>query len=294
MAAAKYVLEAVVGTGTFGDVYRAYSKTSPAQILAIKRFKHVNGMGIDCTSIREVSNLKALQHPNIVKIIEAFFDANDDMMLVMEMCEQSLFHYMLSFQKEKGTAIPRSEGLLFFKQLCTGLHWIHAHKFMHRDIKPSNLLINAADKTLKICDFGLSRYIAYDELPLTKEVMSRWYRAPEVLLGVAYAFSADIWSAGCVLAEIQLSYAPFQSETDIGVLRKILEFHPPTKTERDFMGSVSTVVTDHLFESSTARGGTHPCNDEQLIFSAMAYNPTERLDAKKLSRVAAQLLNLVM
>lgn len=290
--ASDYVLEAVVGSGTFGDVYRAHSKTSPAQILAIKRFKNVYGMGIDSTSIREVSNLRALQHPNIVKIIEASFDANNDMLLVMEMCDQSLFHYMLSFRSKNGTAIPRSEALLFFKQLCTGLHWIHAHKFMHRDIKPSNLLVND-DKTLKICDFGLSRYIAYEQLPLTKEVMSRWYRAPEVLLGVTYAFSADIWSAGCVLAEIQLSYAPFQSETDIGVLKKIFEFRPPTEREFDLMRSASTVVADHLRNSSTARGGTHACADQQLIFSAMAYNPTERLDAKKLSRVAAQLLKLI-
>ena len=211
-----------------------------------------------------MSNLKALQHPNIVKIIEAFFDANDDMMLVMEMCEQSLFHYMLSFQKEKGSAIPRNEGLLFFKQLCTGLHWIHAHKFMHRDIKPSNLLVNAADKTLKICDFGLSRTSHTTNSADQRGNVSMVPRARNTVGRRVRVFRRHM--VGWVRPRNPAVIRAVLSETDIGVLRKILGSTRRPKRSCGLYGFRLDRRDGSSFRVFSTRGDAHPATMSSSSF----------------------------
>lgn len=114
-------------------------------------------------------------------------------------------------------------------QLMKGLKFMHSAEVIHRDLKPSNLLLNS-DCHLRICDFGLARSLAVDktdtkDVVLTQQVATRWYRAPEVLLGSNfYDKSADIWSVGCILAEVLIGKPIFPGNSTLNQLQKILSF----------------------------------------------------------------------
>eukprot|EP00919_Chromeraceae_sp_WS-2016_P072317 GHVR01171091.1.p1 GENE.GHVR01171091.1~~GHVR01171091.1.p1 ORF type:complete len:155 (+),score=1.16 GHVR01171091.1:706-1170(+) len=120
-------------------------------------------------------------------------------------------------------------------QLCKGIKYLHSAEVIHRDLKPSNLLLNS-DCKMKICDFGLARSLTADNVSpdviLTEEVATRWYRAPEVLLGSQkYDKSADIWSIGCILAEIILGKPIFPGNSTLNQLERILSFTGKPKKE---------------------------------------------------------------
>ena len=93
----------------------------------------------------------------------------------------------------------------FIYQLCQAIHWCHSHDIIHRDIKPENLLVNTKNNSLKLCDFGFARSIGQAE-NLTDYVATRWYRAPELLLGSTnYGFGVDMWAIGCIMGNIFMS-----------------------------------------------------------------------------------------
>jgi mitogen-activated protein kinase 15 len=113
-------------------------------------------------------------------------------------------------------------------QIAKGIKFLHSAEIIHRDLKPSNLLLNS-DCTMKICDFGLARSLVADkysqDIILTEEVATRWYRAPEVLLGSqTYGKSADIWSIGCILAEILIGKPLFPGTSTLNQLERIISF----------------------------------------------------------------------
>ena len=112
-------------------------------------------------------------------------------------------------------------------QIVLGLHYLHSCKLIHRDLKPSNILINS-DCSIKICDFGLVRYLQNSIIEtntLTEGVATRWYRAPEVLLGSnSYDYKADMWSLGCILAEILIKNPLFPGNCTTNQLERILQF----------------------------------------------------------------------
>lgn len=113
-------------------------------------------------------------------------------------------------------------------QIVKGIKFLHSAQIIHRDLKPSNVLLNS-DCHLKICDFGLARSLIADkegsDMILTEEVATRWYRAPEVLLGSqTYEKSADIWSIGCILGEVLLGKPMFPGNSTLNQLERIISF----------------------------------------------------------------------
>ena len=166
-----------IGEGTYGVVHKAKDRTS-GEIIALKRILlEAEDEGIPSTAIREISLLKELQHPNIVRLYDVVHTERK-LTLVFEYLDQDLKKYL--DQCEGGIEPPYLQS--FLKQLIRGVEFCHHHRVLHRDLKPQNLLINREGE-LKLADFGLARAFGIPVRNYTHEVVTLWYRAPDVLLG---------------------------------------------------------------------------------------------------------------
>jgi cyclin-dependent kinase len=186
-----------IGEGTYGIVYKAKDRVSET-IIALKRIRlEAEDEGIPSTAIREISLLKELRHPNIVRLYDVVHTERK-LTLVFEYLDQDLKKYLDVCEGGLDSTIARS----FLFQLLTGVAYCHHHRVLHRDLKPQNLLINREGE-LKLADFGLARAFGIPVRSYTHEVVTLWYRAPDVLLGSRkYSTPVDIWSIGCIFAEM--------------------------------------------------------------------------------------------
>jgi cyclin-dependent kinase len=186
-----------LGEGTYGVVYKARDKTTK-ELYALKKIRlESEDEGIPSTAIREIALLKELQHPNVVRIHDVIH-TNRKLILVFEFVDQDLKKFMTSCDKILDMRIIKS--LMY--QLCRGIAHCHKMKVLHRDLKPQNLLVSK-EGVLKLADFGLARAFGIPVKNYTNEVVTLWYRAPDILLGSKnYNTSIDMWSIGCIFAEL--------------------------------------------------------------------------------------------
>jgi len=186
-----------IGEGTYGVVYKAKDRIT-AEVIALKKIRlEVEDEGIPSTAIREISLLKELQHPNIVRLYDVVH-TEKKLTLVFEYLDQDLKKYLDVCEGGLESTILKS----FLYQLICGVMYCHHHRVLHRDLKPQNLLINREGE-LKLADFGLARAFGIPVRSYTHEVVTLWYRAPDVLLGSKrYSTPVDIWSIGCIFAEM--------------------------------------------------------------------------------------------
>ena len=215
----KYIRTTKLGEGTYGVVYRAKDQKGQ-EIYALKKIRlQAEEEGIPSTAIREISLLKELNHINIVKLYEVLHSPKK-LTLVFEYVEQDL-KKILDMAKGKGLDIKFTKNLLY--QLLRGVDHIHKYKVLHRDLKPQNLLINK-DNILKIADFGLARGYGIPVKNYTHEVVTLWYRPPDVLLGnKTYGTTVDMWSIGCIFAEMASGKPLFTGNSEVDQLKKIFE-----------------------------------------------------------------------
>jgi len=209
-----------VGEGTYGVVYKARD-TGTNQIVALKKIRlEAEDEGVPSTAIREISLLKELKDDNIVRLLD-IVHADQKLYLVFEFLDVDLKRYMEN-GNANGDPIPLHMVKKFTYQLNSGLLYCHAHRILHRDLKPQNLLIDSQDN-LKLADFGLARAFGIPMRTYTHEVVTLWYRAPEVLLGSRhYSTSIDMWSVGCIFAEMVMQGAPlFPGDSEIDQIFKI-------------------------------------------------------------------------
>merc|ERR1719410_1273974 len=161
--------------------------------------------GVPSTALREIALLKELSHPNVVELLEVCCSFKK-MVLAFEFVENDLKKYMRSRGRHLEPGVIKS--LCF--QLCRGVEFCHANRVLHRDLKPQNLLIDSQLR-LKIADFGLARAYTLPIPKYTHEVVTVWYRPPEILLGSSYySVPVDLWSTGCIVAEMATIYKIFQ------------------------------------------------------------------------------------
>lgn len=214
MESSRYIDRVKLGEGTYGEVYRAVDSETH-QNVALKIMKsNQEDEGISPFSFREVSTLRSISHPNIISLLDVIAKPKT-LMLVFEYVPVDLMKY-LHFQ-----AMHMDLLRSYAFQLIAGVYYLHTHQIIHRDIKPANLLLNK-DGMLKICDFGLARNFSVPMRQYSPGVVTLWYRAPELLFEPkCYDISIDIWSVGCVIAEMVLRRPLFKGDSDIDLIHKI-------------------------------------------------------------------------
>ena len=214
-----------LGSGAYGTVYKALMKKNQ-KIVAVKRIKiNLDTEGIPSSALREISILRNLHHENIEKILD-IITTDTKLYMVLEFIEFDLQSFFEKLSQEPKITNYSHEELIkiILKQILKGVEYLHSKKIIHRDLKPQNVLINK-DLTIKLADFGLSRKLSFEKRPYTQEVLSLWYRAPELLLGSnIYNEAIDIWSIGCIFGFLILKNTLFEGENEIDQLNKIMKF----------------------------------------------------------------------
>ncbi|CAF1083467.1 unnamed protein product [Adineta steineri] len=212
----------VIGNGSFGVVYQARVVHSNEQVaikkvLQDKRFKN-----------RELQIMRRLDHQNIVQLKYFFFSSGDKqkeevfLNLVLEFIPETVYRVARHYTKQKQT-IPILYVKLYMYQLFRALAYIHSFGICHRDIKPQNLLLDPESSILKLCDFGSAKQLIKGE-PNVSYICSRYYRAPELIFGaIDYTCYIDVWSSGCVFAELLLGQPIFPGESGVDQLVEIIK-----------------------------------------------------------------------
>lgn len=213
--AGKFAKIEKLGEGTYGVVYKAKDR-STGQIYALKRMNIPNEEeGVPATTIREVALQKQLVHKNVVRLHDVLFAA-PKLTLVFEFCEYDLKKYM-----DEVKSLPPDVIQSFLYQLLTGLESMHNQGIVHRDLKPQNLMVTK-DLILKIGDFGLARVEGIPVKKYSHDAVTLWYRSPDAILGSAnYGFPVDIWSVGCIFAEMATMKPLFNGRSDPEQLTKM-------------------------------------------------------------------------
>ena len=254
----------MIGQGAYGIVYKGRKEDTGA-IVAIKRIPFADSTpegGVPCNVIREISLLRELDHPNVVraggpfrivwipyychqltsptstccatsiisnqvKLFDIIQAHPGGLYLVFEYVAHDLKTYMDQFQTSddisERVGLPLPTVRSFLKQIIAGVGCCHTYRVLHRDLKPHNLLISGDGKHVKLADFGLARLSAIPNGPYTFEVVTLWYRAPELLLGAnRYSTSVDVWSIGCIFAEMASGMPLFPGRSDMYVFRVLL------------------------------------------------------------------------
>ena len=216
-----------IGHGSFGKVYKSIYQTKDGNIIdvAVKKINIRNSEAFPLSAIREITILKNYHHPNIVKFIDTFIEKpkqnkRGNVSLVYEYAQ----HDLGSLIKENiDFDLNCIKSIMF--QLLNGVKYIHDNFILHRDIKPANILITNKGE-VKLADFGLSRF--YEKRKnrwkaYTNSVETLWYRAPELLLSECYyKTSVDMWSVGCVMAELFIKQPIFKEQNIFNQIKKIL------------------------------------------------------------------------
>ncbi|KAG7667551.1 hypothetical protein KSW81_001246 [Nannochloris sp. 'desiccata'] len=222
----------LAGEGSYSMVFRALNNLDGKQVTLKKLRMDSSADGLSPTAVREISLLKELSScPHVVKILDVMYDrtcssnpsARPRVWLVLEHLDMDLAEYVKRSPSPLEGAFIRSA----MHQLLLALEAVHAHRVIHRDVKPQNILIDREKQEIKLADFGLSRTCLpapCGSRAMTQEVVTLLYRAPEVLLGCnTYSFPIDMWSAGCVLAELVIGNPLFKGDSEICQLYEIFQ-----------------------------------------------------------------------
>ncbi|NWU98726.1 CDKL2 protein, partial [Upupa epops] len=212
----KYQVLGLVGEGSYGVVSKCRNKEN-GQIVAVKKFlESEEDVAVRNIAVREVKLLKQLRHENLVNLLEVY-KKKKRWYLVFEFVDHTLLDDLKAFPN--GLDYSRVRKYLF--QIMRGIAFCHSHNIIHRDIKPENILISQSG-VVKLCDFGFARTLAASEEAYTDYVATRWYRAPELLVGdLKYGKAVDVWAVGTLITEMLMGEPLFPGDSDIDQLYHI-------------------------------------------------------------------------
>eukprot|EP00658_Telonema_sp_P-2_P053471 TRINITY_DN4201_c0_g1_i2.p1 TRINITY_DN4201_c0_g1~~TRINITY_DN4201_c0_g1_i2.p1 ORF type:complete len:311 (+),score=40.89 TRINITY_DN4201_c0_g1_i2:164-1096(+) len=211
-----------IGEGTYGTVYKGLDKKTGA-VVALKRIRMDLDAdnGVPSSAVREIAVMKRLNHEHVLRILDVYTPSETrGLYLVFDFMPHGDLKQYIDTHTLDAARVKE-----LTRQFLEGLAFCHAHSFVHRDLKPQNLLVDG-DGRLKIADFGLARAVMRPSRRYTKEIITLWYRAPEVLLGMShYDMGVDVWAAGCIFAEIvHPRHAPiFPGDSEIDEIFRIFK-----------------------------------------------------------------------
>ncbi|KAK6337213.1 Cyclin-dependent kinase catalytic subunit [Orbilia javanica] len=274
-----------IGEGTYGVVYKARDLRHGGRFVALKKIRlEQEDEGVPSTAIREISLLKELNtNENIVRLHNIVHADGHKLYLVFEFLDMDLKKYMETIPK----GVPLDPGLVkkFMSQLCSGVKFCHGRRILHRDLKPQNLLIDS-NLNLKLADFGLARAFGVPLRTYTHEVVTLWYRAPEILLGSKqYSTGIDTWSIGCIFAEMVTRRPLFPGDSEIDEIFKIFSIlGTPDDSTWPGVSALPDYKTtfpqwDRKDLATQVKGLDEAGLD--LLEQTLVYDPVGRISAKK-------------
>jgi len=279
-----YVKIEKIGEGTYGLVFKGKHRAT-GEIVAMKKIKlESEDEGVPSTAIREISLLRELVHPNIVTLKEVIMQ-DIKLYLIFEYLTMDLKKYMETFCVKNGGKMDRELVKSYSYQVFQGMLFCHQRRILHRDLKPANLLIDN-NGCIKLADFGLARAFGIPVRVYTHEVVTLWYRAPEILLGSSkYSCPIDIWSIGTILAEMINMKPLFQGDSEIDQLFKVFrirgtptdEIWPNVTKLADYKASFPRWTKKDLVTVMKE------CEPEaiNLLEVCLTYDPAYRISAKQ-------------
>ncbi|KAG9509672.1 Cyclin-dependent kinase 3, partial [Fragariocoptes setiger] len=280
--ASRYVKIDKIGEGSYGVVYKARKRGSRA-IVALKKVKlnqpDIIDKGIPSSSLREIAALKDLKHPNILRLYDVIYSGSS-LYLVLEYLEEDLKR----MTDRMPGPLPLAQAKSYLWQLLNGLSHCHLHKIAHRDLKLQNLLVDKEGR-IKLADFGLARPISLPLHIFTNQVVTLWYRAPELLLGQnLYGPAVDMWSLGCIFAEMLTKRPLFPGKSEIDQLFRIFRTLG-TPTEDEWPGVSSLPYFQSSFPNwpkQLLENLLSNCDIESvdLINKMLQYDPNKRISAR--------------
>lgn len=272
-----------IGEGTYGVVYKGQN-VKTGQMVAMKKIRlESEDEGVPATAVREISLLRELRHPNIVALEEVIMQ-EEKLYLIFEFLSMDLKKFIDSFPANVMMDPYLQKSYLY--QILQAMCFCHQRRILHRDLKPQNLLVDS-NGVIKLADFGLARAIGIPVRVYTHEIVTLWYRAPEILLGSQrYSMSVDIWSIGCIFAEMALKKPLFQGDSEIDELFRIFRILS-TPTEEIWAGVTS--LPD--FKPSFPRWSANQLEDKvrgymtpdgiELLQKMLIFDPAKRISAKQ-------------
>lgn len=283
-----YVAEKIIDNGSFGVVFMAKVVESNEivaikKVLQDKRFKN-----------RELQIMRMLKHPNVIDLKHCFYSKGDKadelyLNLVLDYVPTTIYKLAKQFQKSESTdssdaVVPLLWIKLHAYQLLRSIGYIHARGVCHRDVKPQNLLVDPVSQVLKLCDFGSAKVLVVGE-PNVSYICSRYYRAPELIFGsTKYTCAIDLWSVGCVCAEMMLGRPLFPGESGVDQLVEIIKVLGTPTSEQ--IRSMNRHYKDFKFPSIKAKSWSDvfeaaprkvPETAISLLSSLLRYEPEYRI-----------------
>ncbi|CAN0418366.1 unnamed protein product [Pylaiella littoralis] len=317
-----YEMNKTIGSGGYGVVVSALNKKDTTKVAVKKVVSAFDDMLVAKRMIREIRLLRQFDHDNIIRIVDMMpppsVDKFRDVYMVLDRMDTDLHHIIYSGQNLKEAHLQ-----FFLYQILCGLHYMHSARVIHRDLKPANVLVNTTCD-LKLCDFGLARSlgkaptagvspgggggssgdaggdgdVAPDvedgdsggEVKLTEYVVTRWWRAPEVFLEAHYGTAIDVWSAGCIMAEMLQRKPLFMGSNTAQMLRLVVQFTgKPSEADLTFVTNkkARNYVLDMTEGPRTALTERFPDASSDaldLLAKMLTFDPARRISVRDAMR----------
>jgi len=262
---AYYKKEQQLGKGAFGVCYRCKSQKGSTYALKEINLSRVKNDKQWKDAISEVLVLKALQHPGIVRLRDAFIEearGDKKLCIVMEFCAGGDLASFL----QKAPTPPEEVVLPWMLQLTEALSYLHQNKVIHRDLKPANILLSA-DKKLKLADFGISKSCESTAAEAFTRIGTLMYMAPEMVRSSfsGYSNAVDVWALGCVFYELLTGHAPFHRATNMAALVQQIVQYKPDAIPNSVRGDLVLLVDSMLLKAPERRPSAMAMLDQPLM-----------------------------
>ena len=280
-----YIRKEVLGKGTYGEVVRAQHEKTQESV-AIKIIKmDIDREGIPATALRELTLLRNYEHSNLVRM--RHMDLGEKkIMIALDYIKYDLKKYWDEKFKNVKPDLKTIKNIMY--QILKGMDHLHGKKVLHRDLKPQNILITENTMQVKIADFGLSRWYTIPIKNYTKEVLTLWYRSPELILGGdSYSVGIDMWSIGCIFGELLLNKPLFRGNCEIDQLFEIFQIMG-SPNEQSFPGfktfpyfSKNLPMHTECLLKQALKGTSIDNSGLDLLSKMLSLNPCKRITCRE-------------